>query len=388
LGFYLSNDGGSDWQHRCMPSMFYKGTEYDPADQPLVGIDSLGRIYEAGSFLIDDDSGSVVLVGLQRSTDGGRTWSNPVPVMGHSAATAIFTWLTVDNSPSSPYLNSVYVSGVLVGPFDDFNSQPYNQVVVSRSHDGGATWKQVAVGPRQNAPYHEDRYTNVGVGRDGTIYVTWIYCKEGKAKACVFGTGDVMFSKSSDGGNTWSIPSLITPVRETFPLPNTTAMRVYDYPVIGADNSSGPYAGALYVAGYTWTGSQMRVGVIRSTDGGNTWAKAVPVAPPSETHDQFFPWLSVSSTGLVGVSWMDRRNDPANTNYQAFAAISRDGGRSFGPNVQLTTGFSDPNRGGEGGGWIGDYTGSTWAGPDFIAAWMDNSETPSMVDVVGGIRLK
>ena len=57
--------------------------------------------------------------------------------------------------------------------------------------------------------------------------------------------------------------------------------------------------------------------------------------------------------------------------------------------MQLTTGFSDPNRGGEGNGWIGDYTGNTWAGPDdFVAAWMDNSNTPGMVDVVGGIRVR
>lgn len=54
----------------------------------------------------------------------------------------------------------------------------------------------------------------------------------------------------------------------------------------------------------------------------------------------------------------------------------------------LSEGFSDPTRGGEGNGWIGDYTGNTWAGPNyFVAAWMDSSQTPNMEDVVGGIRL-
>jgi len=80
------------------------------------------------------------------------------------------------------------------------------------------------------------------------------------------------------------------------------------------------------------------------------------------------PWLSVSSSGSVGVSWLDRRNDPANVNYQAFAAISRDGGLSFQPNVQLTQAFSNPAI--NGNDWMGDYSGNTWVGSNFVAAWI------------------
>ena len=168
-------------------------------------------------------------------------------------------------------------------------------------------------------------------------------------------------------------------------LPNTNQVRVYNYPVIAVDNSNGPYAGNLYLAMYTWAGTYLRVQVIRSTDGGATWSKPVPVAPASDTHDQFFPAISVNPTGLVGVSWLDRRNDPANLSYQAFAAISTDGGKTF-PNTQLTTAFSNPDTNG-GGGWMGDYTGNTWAGGKFIAAWMDSSNGVDMQEVIGGIRL-
>jgi hypothetical protein len=128
----------------------------------------------------------------------------------------------------------------------------------------------------------------------------------------------------------------------------------------------------------------MQVQVVRSTDGGATWSKPVPVAP-GVTHDQFLPWISVSPTGLVGVSWLDRRNDPANINYQAFAGISSNGGLSF-QNVQLTSGFSNPNAI---MGSLGNYTGNTWDGPNyFLAAWMDDSQTMYLQDFVGGIRLK
>jgi hypothetical protein len=139
---------------------------------------------------------------------------------------------------------------------------------------------------------------------------------------------------------------------------------------------------------YTWTGAYLRAQVIRSTDAGTTWSKPVLLAPKSDTHDQFFPTVSVSSTGLVGVSWLDRRNDPANHDYQAFVAISSDGGKSFGRNWQLTKAFSDPDINETQNNWMGDYMGNTWAGNKFIAAWMDSSNGVDMQEVVGGIRLK
>jgi hypothetical protein len=170
-------------------------------------------------------------------------------------------------------------------------------------------------------------------------------------------------------------------------LPNTSPnLRVYNYPVIGVDKSDGKYSGNLYVAMYAWTGAYLRVQVIRSTDGGTTWSQPVPLAPKSDTHDQFFPSISVSSAGLVGVSWLDRRNDPNDINYQAFAAISTDGGQTF-PNTQLTQAFSNPDTNGA-YNWMGDYIGNTWIGGKFIAAWMDSSNGVDMQEVVGGVRLK
>src|SRR5262249_54343814 len=160
--------------------------------------------------------------------------------------------------------------------------------------------------------------------KDGTIYLTWMFCNVGPY-FCNDHKGHMVFSKSKDGGDTWSRPMQIAEVTLlSTALPNTN-VGVSNIPVVGVDNSNGPYAGTLYAVMYSWTGSYMRVGVIHSTDGGSTWSRPVPVAPPSANHDQFFPWLSVSSTGLVGVSWLDRRNDPANIDYQAFAAISSDG---------------------------------------------------------------
>jgi hypothetical protein len=379
FGFFVSSDGGVSWNRYC-PSQ--PVGPYFPGDTPMVGYDRNGVAYIAGTYAHGGyDTG---LIGIQSSTDG-INWSQPVTALKEYEY-PFGPWLAVDTNVGSPYLNSLYISAVTCG-IDSC------RIYVSHSTDSGVTWQAVAVVPAQIPP-KTDQYTNMTIGKDGTVYLTWMYCDAvGNGPCGSADSADVVFSKSTDGGNTWSKPTLATTVA-LLPglsiLPNTNIGMPF-YPVIGVDNSNGrPHSGYLYAAMYNWTGTYMRVQVIRSTDGGKTWSKPVPVAPASDTHDQFFPWLSVSSTGLVGVSWLDRRNDPANIDYQAFAAISTDGGLSFQPNVQLTQNSSNPNNNGyANNAWMGDYTGNTWDGPNyFIAAWMDSSNGIDMQDVVGGIRLK
>ena len=383
LGFHLSRDGGSSWTRvECMPTIIKKNSVWWPTFEPMVGFDRKGNAYIAGSYSPSEGSGG--FIGVQKSPDGGR-WGTPVVALGGPGQTFPFeTHLAVDTGAGSPWVDSVYVSGIM------WTDQGYkNQVRVSHSTDGGTTWKQAAVEPVQSFP-EEDDFTRMAVGKDGTVYIAWQRCR-GKS-----GSGGglcpkmhMMFSKSTDGGNTWSPAQQIATVGmpHIWGLPHTRYReRVYNWPVIAVDNSEGTHSGNLYVAMYNWTGTFLQVQVIRSTDGGAHWSKPVPVAPPSDTHDQFFPAISVSPTGLVGVSWLDRRNDPANHRYQAFAAISTDGGITF-PNTQLTKAFSNPDKNGH-YNWMGDYTGNTWAGGNFIAAWMDSSNGVDMQEVIGGIRLK
>ena len=385
LGFHLSRDGGSTWQRiKCMDPVITKYRVYRPSDEPSVGYDRNGVAYIAGIYFFGSDRRIYGLLAVQESTDG-ITWSKPVAALrppGLGQTYPFETSLAVDRSPGSPWVNAAYVSGVM-----RLDQGYKNQVVVSHSTDGGAIWTQAAVDPVQVFP-EQDRFTRAAVGKDGTVFVTWMHCRYSGHDICGNGIARMMFSKSADRGNTWSPPQRMAAVTMNWALPNTNpSIRVYNYPVIGVDNSNGPHSGNLYAAMETWTGAYLRVQVTRSTDGGTHWSKPVPLAPASDTHDQFFPAISVSPTGKVGVSWLDRRNDPNNIDYQAFAAISDDGGRSFGTNWQLTTAFSNPDTTGF-YGWMGDYTGNTWAGPDFIAAWMDSSNGIDMQEVIGGIRLK
>ena len=235
------------------------------------------------------------------------------------------------------------------------------------------------------------KYTNnVGLWGSANLAVKPYYA----GGDCGGTAATMMFSASSDGGNTWTTPAVMASVNlapDTCGafygcLPNTFE-RVSDIPAIDIDNSNGPHRGTIYATMYTWTGTQMVVGVVRSTNHGATWSPVVPVAPTGTNGDEFFPWLTVSRSGAVGVSWLDRRNDPSNISYEAYATFSVNGGASFVTNQQLTTTPSNPYNDGFGSGFMGDYTGNFWSGPRFWVSWMDTSNGVNAQDRVGGFIL-
>jgi len=87
---------------------------------------------------------------------------------------------------------------------------------------------------------------------------------------------------------------------------------------------------------------------------------------------------------MVGVSWLDRRNDPANISYRAFAALSLTGGATFTRSHLLSTAQSNPANDGFGGTFMGDYTGNVWANNTLLVSWMDSRSGANMQDEVGG----
>ena len=86
----------------------------------------------------------------------------------------------------------------------------------------------------------------------------------------------------------------------------------------------------------------------------------------------------------MGVTWLDRRNDPSNVSYEAFATTSSNGGIAFTPNRQIATAPSNPLNDGFGGGFMGDYTGNAWVGRTLYASWSDTRNGMNTQDEVGG----
>ncbi len=380
-GFYASSDGGSTWNHTCLPSL----PGGSGLGDPMVGYDRLGNTFAGGIGI--GSPGQVIVV--SRSRDNGTTWSTPVAAALQTIAggAADKGWLEVDTNFGSPHVNRLYISAT------QFDSTGYNsQISVSHSCNRGVSWTTVAVDAEQFYPTAVDQFSDLAIGKDGTVYVSWMRCPaNGPTGDCGGTTVQMLVSKSTDGGTTWSTP-VVSATPKLAPdtcnafygcLPNTYE-RVSNIPAVAIDNSAGTRAGYLYVVYYSWTGKQMKVYVTHSTDGGATWSAGVPVAPFSANKDQFFPWINVSIRGSIGVTWLDRRNDPNNVSYDAYAAFSANGGTSFQVNQKLSSAMSNPFADGFSGGFMGDYTGNAWAGATLFASWMDSRNGAFMQDEVGG----
>jgi len=377
-GFYASSDGGSTWNHTCLPA-FAGGSGLG---DPIVGYDLLGNTFAGGIGV--GSAGQVI--GVSRSTDNGTTWGPlavaAVPTL--AGGTTDKGWLEIDTNSTSPHVNCLYVSNT------QFDASSNSEISVSHSCNHGSTWKTVVVDTEQIYPSQVDQFSDLAIGKDGTVYVSWQRCPAtGTTGDCGGTSVKMLVSKSTDGGLTWSAP--VTAATPTLApdscgafygcLPNTFE-RVSNIPVIAIDNSSGKGAGHLYLVYYNWTGTQMRVYVTLSTNGGTTWSKGVAVAPATATHDQFFQWLNVSSAGTVGITWLDRRNDPSNISYDAYAMMPGKGA----VNQKLTSVMSNPFNDGFGSAFMGDYTGNAWDGATLFASWMDSRNGSFMQDEVGGFE--
>jgi hypothetical protein len=99
---------------------------------------------------------------------------------------------------------------------------------------------------------------------------------------------------------------------------------------------------------------------------------------PDASTSQFLAAIAVDQTsGNVAVGWYDCRSDSSNQKVQYYAAVSRNGGLSFGQNFALTPGQSNANLlDSHNQEDFLDYTALAYVGGVLYAAWADNANTP------------
>ena len=197
LGFYTTSDNGSTWAHKCMDAV--SGTV--GLSDPGVGYDRNNTAYIIG---LDGSPGLPLVVVFEKSTDNGTTWSSPQIAVHPAFSSGIVDkpWLAIDTTATSPYVNTLYISATSFS-----KDQTQNRISVSHSMDGGTTWRTALVDVLQPAPL-VDQFSDLTIGKDGSVYVTWMHCFE-KANECAGTQATMYFSKSKDGGNTWSRPAAI-----------------------------------------------------------------------------------------------------------------------------------------------------------------------------------
>src|SRR5207253_7825246 len=92
-----------------------------------------------------------------------------------------------------------------------FNSSETDETItVDHSCNGGATWSGPKAVSAQAVFPTVRQFSDLAIGKDGTVYATWIKCvANGGAGDCGGTVATVEYSKSTDGGNTWPSPHTI-----------------------------------------------------------------------------------------------------------------------------------------------------------------------------------
>ena len=335
LVFSSSQNGGRTWTTGGLPgTTINSGGPWPRISDPSVAFDPQDNVWLALGLGIDaGGSGHILLV--NRSTDGGVTWSNPVTAGTAPGTFWDKTWITCDTWAESPHYGNCYIE------FDDASAGDRMSMVTST--DGGVTWGSVlsppgcssglggqpVVQPNGNVivPYSNDggaessfRSTNGGtswgdcvlvsnvtehgvaanirtfslpsaeVAGDGKVYLAWQDCR--------FRTNcqvnDIVYSSSLDG-LTWSTVTRI-------PIDALDSHIDHFLPGIAVDKNTAGSSTHLAVAYYYFPNGdtcststcQMTVGFTSSLDGGASWTQGRLIGGPMHV-----PWIARTDQGYM-----------------------------------------------------------------------------------------
>jgi hypothetical protein len=378
---YVTTDGGRRWSRVSLPGVL---DDLGPADQiegggdPWIVFDSNGRAYFEANFYVP---GSGASVHVYRSTNFGLTWLKDFALRkGSWDAPKI---LMADAHGRPGILLILNAGGKDLSAFGK-PGRNATAIAAFRSEDGGQSFAPSAlIGPGDNS-YGTQHAVSLA---DGSVLV--LFCEFRTELANNEPPSSRFYvSRSTDGGHTFSIPTLVASVPRQFP----------DGAWLAADTSRGRFSGRVYA---TWdagdfgarssfvNGERVRVeegthraaAISWSDDKGQTWSSPVSLevtgAGPS-----YMPTVAVSATGIVGLLWLQYERYEQNPRcYRTYFAASIDGGRSFTRPVHVSDSVSCPTKIVTETGFFkyrhrgGDYIGlAAAADGSFHAVWSDARE--------------
>jgi len=236
--------------------------------------------------------------------------------------------------------------------FDDYgsgNAQDSSRILFSKSTDGGNTW---------SAAKRLNKISGDCIdGDDTTEGAVPCIGPNGEVYVSWAGPAGLRFDRSTDDGETWledDIKIGDMPGGWDFHVPGL--QRCNGLPVTVCDLSNGPYRGTIYV---NWSDQRNGMGntdiwLAKSTDGGDTWSAPIRVNDDATTRHQFLTWMAVDhATGWLWFVFYDQRHY-GNGQTDVYMALSRDGGATFHNFKVSETSFS-PNF----NNFFGDYTNLT-----------------------------
>ena len=433
-GFYRSTDSGVHWTDSLLPG--YNGdTSSEGTGSPLATLVAGGALAAGDPVMSWDGNGNLFYMG----NNFNRGIENGVSARFRDNTGVIWVAMYEPSNPSdtstdgSKYVRTVIlatntfgegsfndktnlavdpVSGNVYAAWSDFHGSGCNEILFSRSTDQGSSFSKPI---KVSGGICSNQGPSIAIGPSGEVFIGWEATTGGafsKTPGAVTGVG---FASSTDFGSTFSKERIVvnyTPfiseqfsgngARECgdapFNCPTGFTFPRFDLagPYLAADNANGTLVMAFQVA---QSSGQGQIEFMLSADGGSTWSAPALLAPSATGH-QFYPFLAASG-GLVNAIWYDSQGDPTYASTRAPCnsasgqvsaclnvryAESTDGGKTWGPSIQVTdtpTNLNYEQFGGRRVPFFGDYITVAAQGDVIGASWTDQRNTVGAADPSG-----
>ncbi|MER7369329.1 sialidase family protein [Nonomuraea wenchangensis] len=302
----VSEDHGLTWKtstnlpafSRCNGGTPANGGDYEVTTDHWVTVTPSGAAIAASLSM--SRAGDVTAILVSRSADGGRTWGAPVTLQRDDNVRFFNDRPSVTADPYRP--------GVVYAVWDRIDDQStetapnwVQPVYLAKSTDDGRTWTTSKV---FDVPANSGVIgTQLVALPDGTLLIGMHHETTDE--------GFTQVIRSTDGGRTWSAPTL------NVPAPMAVGPRIPD-----PDNSGDPIRNAALpllaaqpgtrTVHLVWPSQDadgtFHVAYSRSADGGQTWSSPARV-DRTPTGSAAVPAVAVSRTGTVAVTYYDFRNN-------------------------------------------------------------------------------
>ena len=260
----------------------------------------------------------------QKTTDYGETWNNGSYTEIDNTRFQDKEWACVDRGNNIIYLAWTQFDDYWPWYPDLISEDDSSIIRFSRSLDGGESWSTpVRLNKVAGDCWDEDNTTEGAVPTVGP---------NGEVYISWAGPEGIVFDKSLDYGQTWLEEDIFVsdiPGGWAFYVPGI--MRSNGFPVTICDTSQSNYSGTIYI---NWSDQRngtndTDIWLVKSIDQGESWSDPIRVNNDVAGKHQFFNWMAVDQTnGYIYVVFYDRRNYN-DTNTDVYLAVSRNGGESF-----------------------------------------------------------
>ena len=434
----FSRDGGQTWTDTAIPMGFTNGTSFGNVERQYwqiggdtsVAWDTKGNAYLEcevfmhGTGISNNPDQSDGMYVFRSTGNGGASWDFPGrPVIENSSPTVIDdkSYMAIDDQVGSPFQDRIYVTWTLLASdgtayIVEVHSSDYGQsfstpVVVN---SGSPLCVNTFGAGTSHGTCNENEFSQPFTGPDGALYVVYDNFNPALSNAND-NHYQVLLSKSTDGGVTFSAPVLVAnyndfpdcaiyqggqnPGETCLPEKGTTTHSAFlttNYPVGAVDPANGsivvtfgsyinkysnPTNGCtpmgfsvnarnLYTGVKTAGACNNKILESISTNGGvsfngtitdPTTMPVVSSAQGQQTTDQWWQWEAFTKDGKLAVSYYDRQYGNAETtgSFDFSLSGSRDlqnfaVRRVTSSSMPLPTQFPDEQGNGT---FLGDYTG-------------------------------